>query len=97
MGSERGIRDRVSASTGVLVISFGEPAGPDVTEAFEMIGNYVTAARRDPDGRAIRMALAQPVSVNTMKAGEKLFVDLLPEGWVGMPPGLPQELALIPI
>ncbi len=82
----------VSASTGVLVISFEEPAAPDVTDAFEIFGGYVTAARRDPDGRAIRMALAQPVSVNTMEAGEKLFVDLLPAGWVGMPPALPQEV-----
>ena len=26
-----------------------------------------------------------------MMAGDRLFVDLLPEGWVGLPPGLPQE------
>src|SRR5262249_37304737 len=27
-----------------------------------------------------------------MAAGEKLFVDLLPEGWTGLPPSLPQEV-----
>jgi hypothetical protein len=38
------------------------------------------------------MALNRKVTVNTMAAGEKLFVDLLPEGWTGLPPGLPQEV-----
>ena len=53
---------------------------------------YVNAARRDPDGAAVRLALNRKVTVNTMAAGEKLFVDLLPEGWTGLPPGLPQEV-----
>ena len=53
---------------------------------------YVNAARRDPDGGAVRLALNRKVTVNTMAAGEKLFVDLLPEGWSGLPPGLPQEV-----
>src|SRR5205085_3847306 len=41
---------------------------------------------------AVRLALNRRVTVNTMAAGEKLFVDLLPEGWTGLPPGLPQEV-----
>ncbi len=53
---------------------------------------YVSAARRDPDGAAVRMALGRKVTVNTMAAGEKFFVDLLPENWSGLPPGLPQEV-----
>ncbi len=83
---------KVVASTGVLVIGFKEPTAPGVSRLHHIIGNYVTAARRDPDGGAIRLALAQPVTVNTMEAGEKLFIDLLPSGWVGLPPGLPQEV-----
>ena len=27
-----------------------------------------------------------------MMAGERLFVDLLPESWTGEPPGLPREI-----
>ena len=46
----------------------------------------------DPDGSAVRLALNRKVTVNSMAAGEKLFVDLLPEGWTGLPPGLPQEV-----
>jgi len=81
-----------SATIGVLVLQFDEPLAPNVEDIEDSIGAYITAGRRDPDGRAIRFALAQPVTVNTMEAGEKLFVDLLPENWVGMPPGLPQEV-----
>ena len=40
----------------------------------------------------MRIALTQKVKVNSMAAGERLFVDLLPEGWSGVPPGLPQEV-----
>ena len=40
----------------------------------------------------MRLALNRKVTVNSMAAGEKLFVDLLPEGWTGLPPGLPQEV-----
>ena len=38
------------------------------------------------------MALERPVTVNTISAGEKLFVDLLPDSWNGLPPGLPQDV-----
>jgi len=83
---------KVSTSTGVVVISLGEATAPDMTRLPGQMSSYVAAARRDPDGRAIRIALSQPVSVNTMEAGEKLFVDLLPADWVGVPPGLPAEV-----
>src|SRR5262249_32265529 len=53
---------------------------------------YVSAARQDPDGTAVRIALVRKVTVNTMAAGERLFVDLLPDDWVGVPPGLPQDV-----
>ena len=54
--------------------------------------DYVSAARRDPDGKGIRIALARKVTMNSMAASEKLFVDLMPETWVGGPPGLPREV-----
>ncbi|MCT8972832.1 tetratricopeptide repeat protein [Microbaculum marinisediminis] len=82
----------VTATTGVLVLEFDEPTAPDVARLSDVIGRFITAARRDPDGGAIRLALAQPVTVNTMEAGEKLFVDLMPGDWVGLPPGLPQDV-----
>ena len=41
---------------------------------------------------AIRMSLVQKVSVSFMTAGERIFIDLLPEKWAGLPPGLPPEV-----
>ena len=47
---------------------------------------------RDPDGSAIRLSLARKVTINTMTAGERVFVDFLPDSWTGPPPGLPHEV-----
>ena len=52
----------------------------------------MSAARRDPDGKGIRIALARKVTMNSMAAGERLFVDLLPDTWVGLAPGLPRDV-----
>src|SRR5580704_17485489 len=76
----------------VLIINFKEPVDVSVDRIAERASVYIGAARRDPDGKAVRMALAQTVTVNAMAAGEKLFVDLLPASWTGVPPGLPQDV-----
>ncbi len=82
----------VRASTGVVVLSFDRSVALEAREIPDQLPDYVTAARRDPDGHALRLALTQPAAVNTMEAGHMLFVDLLPSGWTGHPPGLPQEV-----
>ena len=79
-------------TSSILVIEFREPTEVDVAQVPVDLGDYVSVARADPDGRAIRFALARTVHVNTMEAGEKLFIDLLPEGWAGLPPGLPEDV-----
>src|SRR5207253_7068674 len=33
--------------------------------------------------------------VNTMNAGERTFIDLLPEGWKGPPPSLPMDVVKV--
>ena len=82
----------VRLNNGILVIAFKQPVDVKVGRIAEAASSYVGAARRDPDGSAVRLALTRKVTVNTMAAGEKLFVDLLPEGWTGLPPSLPQEV-----
>ena len=82
----------VRLNNGILVIAFKQPVDVRVGRIAEAASSYVGAARRDPDGAAVRLALTRKVTVNTMAAGEKLFVDLLPEGWTGLPPSLPQEV-----
>ena len=82
----------VRLANGIVVITFKQPVDVSVDRIPMQAAGYVNAARTDPDGVAVRLALGRKVTVNTMAAGEKLFVDLLPEGWSGLPPGLPQDV-----
>jgi tetratricopeptide (TPR) repeat protein len=82
----------VKVTGGVLIISFPRAVEMQVNQLTAQLGDYITAVRRDPDGKSLRFALSQRVTVNSMEAGERLFVDLLPDSWRGGPPGLPNEV-----
>jgi hypothetical protein len=82
----------INLSNGILIVGFKKPIDVSVDRILVGAPDYVNAARRDPDGMAVRLALGRKVTANSMMAGDRLFVDLLPEGWVGLPPGLPQEV-----
>jgi tetratricopeptide (TPR) repeat protein len=82
----------VRLANGIAIITFKSPIEIPVDHIATSSGGYVGAARRDPDGTGIRLALTRKVTVNSMAAGEKFFVDLLPEGWTGLPPGPPQDV-----
>jgi tetratricopeptide (TPR) repeat protein len=86
------IKTDVQLSNNVLVIRFAKPVRVSIEGVQNHFKDLVQAARADPDGSAIRLAFSQKITVNVMAAGEKLFVDLLPESWAGLPPGLPQEV-----
>nr|WP_313901506.1 hypothetical protein [Methylobacterium sp. J-070] len=77
---------------GVLLLGYGEriAAGPE--RLAEEMPAYVSSVRRDPDGIGLRVALQRPYRINLQSAGERVFVDLLPEGWAGLPPPLPPEV-----
>jgi hypothetical protein len=79
-------------SNNILTLTFSEPVTVPVDKLALSIANYVSVARRDPDGKALRFALSKRVTVRSMAAGERLFIDLLPEGWVGEPPALPDDV-----
>src|SRR5262245_33677259 len=81
---------RVSGA--IIVISFNKPVALAVERLNVNAPDYISAARRDPDGSAIRLALTRKVKLNTIAAAERLYVDLLPEAWKGPMPGLPQEV-----
>ena len=83
---------QVRISGGVLVISFARPVNVAVDRISAGAMDWIGAARRDPDGRGIRFALARKVRVNSQAAAERLFVDLLPDTWTGDPPGLPKDV-----
>jgi hypothetical protein len=75
----------------VVIVSFKQPVYMSVEGLAAAAPSYVTVARSDPDGRAIRLGLKQKVSLLTTSVGEKVYVDLLPEGWQGPPPALPHD------
>ena len=80
---------RVRVENSIMIVDFGKPVRMGVDKLASRLEGYVTAVRRDPDGTALRLALNGKPTVNVMEAAEKLFIDLLPENWVGLPPGLP--------
>ncbi|MBE7247313.1 MAG: hypothetical protein INR63_20420, partial [Actinomycetospora chiangmaiensis] len=83
---------KAKVSGGVLILGYGESvkAGPE--RLTEEMPSYLAVVRRDPDGTGLRLALQRPFRANVQSAGERVFVDLLPEGWKGLPPSLPQDV-----
>ncbi len=86
------IATEVTTAGSIVVIHFERPVDLTADRLAESVPDYVANVRRDPDGTAIRMSLAQRVKINTMQAGERTFVDLLPDSWSGPPPPLPIEV-----
>jgi hypothetical protein len=82
----------VSQTNGVLTLNFDQPLTIDPSHLGLEVPNYVSAARLDPDKRAIRLALAKTIKVNLVEAGNDLYVDLLPPTWKGPMPTLPVEV-----
>ncbi len=77
---------------GVLSIEFENPVQILLPDVAITMPNYLSMARLDPDGRGLRLALKSGFNFNRIEAGEKLFVDLMPTSWQGMPPALPQDI-----
>ena len=86
------VDSEVTTAANIPVIRFKRPVDIPVETIADAVPDYVSSARRDPDGSAIRLSLARRVTINTMSAGERIFVDLLPDSWAGPPPSLPPEV-----
>jgi tetratricopeptide (TPR) repeat protein len=86
------VTTRVRVSNGVVVIGFSQPVTLDPGRLAAELPSYVSVVRVDPDGRGLRLALARPYRANLLEAGDKAFIDLLPENWTGQLPGLPPEI-----
>ena len=86
------VDSEVALAGSILVIRFKRAVDVPVDRLAVAAPGYVSSVRRDPDGSAIRLALTRKVTVNSMVAGERLFIDLLPDSWKGAPPGLPQDV-----
>lgn len=79
-------------SNNVLVISFSEPVEIKSQELGRGLGGVIGAVRRDPDGTAIRLALNGAVRLVSTAAGDRYFIDLLPNDWKGLPPPIPKDV-----
>ena len=86
------VPSEVSTAGSIVVIRFQRPVDVAIDQLSDAVPDYVGSARRDPDGTAIRLSLARKVTINTMTAGERIFVDFLPDSWTGPPPSLPLEV-----
>ncbi len=76
----------------IAVVTFKKPIAVAVDRLSESAPDYISAARLDPDGMAVRIALAKKIKIHSVAAAERLYVDLLPESWTGVMPGLPAEV-----
>lgn len=86
------VTTRVRVANGVVVIGFSQPVKLDPSKLAAELPSYVSVIRVDPDSRGLRLALARPYRANLLEAGDKAFIDLLPENWTGQLPGLPPEV-----
>ena len=77
---------------GVFILSFDETINLNTDQFMKPLGEYFTVGRTDPDGKSVRFALAKKIKLHTIEAGDLLFIDLLPQPWVGLPPSLPQKV-----
>ena len=73
------VESDVITAGSIIVIRFKRPVDIPVDKLSDAVPDYVGSARRDPDGSAIRLSLARRATINTMTAGERIFVDFLPE------------------
>lgn len=81
-----------SNNNNVLVLAFEDAIESNIDGVAVTLRDYVGVARRDPDGRGLRFSLTRGTRVNVQEAGEKLFVDFLPNDWVGLAPSLPEDV-----
>ncbi|MEQ1769472.1 MAG: hypothetical protein ABL879_06485, partial [Devosia sp.] len=83
---------KLNYDNGVLAITFTDPVQMVLPDAAVALPDYVSVGRVDPDKRGVRFGLRSAVTVHTMEAGERLFIDILPANWQGLPPSLPPEV-----
>ncbi len=83
----------IKQDNSIFVVRFSERLSSNsVTALPRILSDYISIARLDPDGKGIRIAFKEDVRINTMEAGEQLFVDFLPKEWQGLPPSLPADV-----
>ncbi|MBI4920641.1 MAG: hypothetical protein HY834_02745 [Devosia nanyangense] len=83
---------KISFDNGVLAVTFADPVSMTLPDLLATAPAYLTIGRVDPDGKGVRFGLRTAFNIHSMEAGEKLFIDMMPEGWQGLPPSLPPAI-----
>ncbi|MDB5505414.1 MAG: hypothetical protein JWR75_52 [Devosia sp.] len=83
---------KLKMENGVIALTFDAPVDIALPDLAALLPDYVSIARLDPDKLGLRLGLRTALNFNGMPAGEKLFIDLLPANWSGLPPALPSEV-----
>lgn len=91
-GRTKFIDYKLTTEDNVLVLRLGEPITVDLQRETIPLQNYILVSRQDPEGNVLRFALAAGVRVNTLTAGEHLFLDFLPNSWRAENPSIPLEI-----
>lgn len=81
-----------SLQNGVLVLRFDRAVDINTGAIVQNLPTYVSSVRSDKDGKSLRFALERQIRVNTAEVNNELYVDLLPEPWLGAVPPLPQHV-----
>lgn len=84
---------KATVAGGVAVVRFDRPVILPAERIASQLPAYISAARLDPDRRALRIALAQSLRADLKDGAEQVFLDLLPLTWRGPPPPLPADVA----
>ena len=80
---------KAAMAAGVVTISFDRKVVIDPTQVMRNFSAYVSSARLDPDGKTLRLALAQDVHLHSSASMDRVAVDLVPATFNGTPPDLP--------
>jgi tetratricopeptide (TPR) repeat protein len=89
---DKEIKAETQLFNAVLVVRFEEPISMDLDKLNQQLPAYISIARLDPDGKSLRLGLNERYRVDLKPAGERLYLDILPQNWVGLPPALPAEV-----
>ena len=77
----------------IMVVTFKKPVDDRGRPSqCQRAGLHQRRAARSRRHRDPHRAQARKVKLNSIPAAERLYVDLLPENWTGIMPGLPQEV-----
>lgn len=80
---------RLKHENGIIAMEFDQPIDALLPDVALALPEWISIAKVDPDRKGIRFGLRSKFILNRMEAGERLFIDLLPLDWQGLPPALP--------